>query len=50
MRHQVGIVLPDRGDGYHWLKCIECGREWAENDRGTHVKGSKVCKGEKCDA
>ncbi len=41
--HAAGIVLPDRGDGLHWLRCDECGREWAEKDSGAFAKGSKVC-------
>ena len=43
-KHPAGKVLPDRGDGLHWLKCISCGREWAEKDSGAYAKGSKVCK------
>lgn len=42
--HPCGIVLPDRGDGLHWLRCPDCGREWAEKDSGAFVKGSKRCK------
>ena len=45
MMHQSGHILPDRGDGLHWLRCVDCGREWAENDRGTFKRGSKVCPG-----
>jgi hypothetical protein len=42
--HQRGDVMPERGDGLHWLKCPECGREWAEKDSGAFAKGSRVCK------
>ena len=42
-RHLSGYVIHDRSDGLNWLECTACGREWAENDRGTHVRGSKVC-------
>lgn len=41
--HTHGSVQPVRVDGLHWLQCTECRREWAENDRGTFVRGSKVC-------
>ncbi len=44
MTHVAGVELPDRGDGLHWLRCVECGREWAEKDSGAFAKGSKVCR------
>ena len=42
--HARGYVLLDRGDGLHWLRCVDCGREWAERDNGTVVKGSRSCR------
>lgn len=42
--HARGEVLPDRGDGLHWLRCVECGKEWAERDSGAFARGSRVCK------
>lgn len=41
--HPAGYVLDDRGDGLHWLRCCDCGREWAEDDEGTLAKGSSLC-------
>jgi len=41
--HRAGYVLPDKGDGLHWLKCIDCGREWAEKDSGAFARGSRTC-------
>ena len=43
VEHHAGEVLPDRGDGLHWLRCVECGREWAEKDSGAYAKGSRRC-------
>ena len=43
--HPSGFVLPDRADGLHWLRCVDCGREWAEKDSGAYAKGSRVCGG-----
>jgi hypothetical protein len=45
--HRQGEVMPDRGDHLHWLKCTDCGREWAEKDSGAFAKGSRVCQPEK---
>jgi len=41
--HSAGIVLPDQGDGLHWLRCVDCGREWAEKDSGVFARGAKFC-------
>ena len=46
-QHAAGEVLPDRGDGLHWLRCVDCGREWAEKDSGAFAKGSRYCAGVK---
>lgn len=41
--HPAGDVLADRGDGLHWLSCVECGREWAERDDGSLADGNAEC-------
>ena len=43
--HPAGAVLPDCGDGLHWLQCVACGKEWAEKDSGAFAKGSRYCRG-----
>lgn len=41
--HPAGYVLRDRDDGLHWLRCVDCDREWAEKDDGSFAKGSRFC-------
>jgi hypothetical protein len=41
--HPQGAVLPDRGDGLHWMECTDCGAEFAERDDGTLVAGPEMC-------
>lgn len=45
--HSQGEVMPNRGDGLNWLRCIECGRDWAEKDSGAFAKGSRTCRPDK---
>ncbi len=41
--HSTGSVLPDCGDGLHWLQCTDCGTRWAENDDGSWAAGPMKC-------
>jgi hypothetical protein len=41
--HPQGAVLPDRGDGLHWMTCTDCDAEFAERDDGTLAAGSDLC-------
>lgn len=41
--HVAGTVEPDRGDGLHWLCCVDCGELWAERNNGSFAKGKRYC-------
>jgi hypothetical protein len=41
--HTGGFPMDDRGDGLHWLTCVDCGQEWAEKDDGSHAAGQLEC-------
>lgn len=41
--HQSGVHVRNDEHGHHWLRCVDCGGEWAEDDSGAVVNGDTRC-------